>query len=92
MTRVRVEIDVTSDVDEHTLKHWSLQEFFWAIENGDASEASRVIEVVRETNDGVKCTCGLDAAPSIPDPSLSWRHMSHCAHGTEKLRTSRRPA
>ncbi len=33
----------------------------------------------------VWCTCGIDEVPSVPDPRVSWRHASHCAHGTEKL-------
>ena len=44
MKRVRIEIDVASNVDERTLKHWSLQNFYWAIENGEATEVSREVE------------------------------------------------
>lgn len=35
------------------------------------------------------CTCGIfpQGGPSVPDPRTSWRHLSHCAHGTEAIRT-----
>ncbi|MFI5302167.1 MAG: hypothetical protein ACHREM_29090 [Polyangiales bacterium] len=40
------------------------------------------------------CTCGIDAVPSVPDPRLSWRHKSFCAHAAEALPSppSRPPA